>query len=275
MRAAAAATHDETGQYAPSLFPWREERYVDAEGLALLIDKGEKEFFKVTGSNPFPHNLSRGAGRDSLGFHTLGGCKLPPEDADKIIGLAARMGGWLAAAASFSGLVKLCEKGFSPKGVNSDYTYFDLATLVAKFPSPGNLERRLWATKCTAEKILSAYEGQKPSWVHCGQSLMADGRPSKAAVIATALTLGWDGGSRSDFDAQYPYRYMGVSSTARGSGAACCAFRQARAWLVQHRLAGRVLDTSDGVRTWVLSTPVLEKAGVAVLDGVEESPWKA
>lgn len=273
QREFARADYQEAGdEFVPSLFPWL-FRYVDAEGLALLIDKGEKVFFEETGFNPFPHNLSRGAGRVALGLHTRGGCKLPREEGDRMVTLAARMGGWLAAAGKFPGLVKLCMKGFSPRGVNSDYTYFDLPALVSKFPSPGNLERRLWATKCAAEKILRAYEGQKPSWVHCGQALMAEGRPAKSALIAAALTLGWDGGHKTRYDAQYPYRYMGVASAARGSGAACCAYRQARAWLVEHRLVGRVLDTSDGVRTWVLPTPALQKAGVTVLDGIEQSSY--
>jgi len=239
--AAAQAQEKEVGPYHMYV------RYVSAAGLTALVADGAAKFTAATGQNPWPHNLAEGQGRldlvqaaetDDIG---RGGRKLPVSEADSLIETAARLGGWLAAAAKLPALRRTLLRGLSPRGLNAGRTAFSPALAASKFPSPGNLNRRLAATRRKADAILSGYAGQKASWGDLMVALMTDGRPNKAALIAAALTLGWDG----DFSYESSWmdengvtrtgsRYRGVRENARGHGRpAPAAYSQARAWLVR------------------------------------------
>lgn len=237
-------------------------RYVSVEGLAALVKSGTAAWGEE--ATFFPWNIY---GFTETGFcHSLRsrhGRRLPMAEAGEKIAQFARFGGWLKAAAEFPGIRKLFSKNLSSRGVGSPATRIDPWVVAQRFPSPGNFERRLWKVKKSAEKILSAYEGQKPSWLDCYRGLLGNGNQGKAALIAVALTLGWEDswGTRVN---EHPSEGSPPTS----------AYKKARGWLIQSRKAGKILDTSDGVEMWLSLEPVLVKGGVAVYSGFTHSQDK-
>lgn len=224
-------------------------RYVNAAGLAALVDNGADWFISETGKDPFPYNLTHGQGRVDL-IHAAGaeeigpyGRRLSIDEADRLIETAARIGGWLKAAAQLPALRRVLERGLSPRGMNSPRTKICPFTLWKKFPSPGKLNRTLWKVRRKADHILNAYGGERAPWADIAYALLLDGRPNRAALIAAAIRLGHE-----------PY----------GS----CPYKRARDWLVEVRLTGRILDVSDGVEMYLDPLPAFQKAGVTVTCGV-------
>ena len=175
----------------PSPLRVKTTRYVSAEGLAQLAEKGVTAFHEAVERNVLPHNFVRTEMSGSVGSVGPHGRQLPFEEADSEIESHARMGGWLKAASGFPALRKVIERTQSWRGVNSLRTLIDLWELQSKFPSPGGLERRLWAVKRRAQSIFSAYEGSvEPSWAGIAIGLLANASTGKAAIIAVAYTLG-------------------------------------------------------------------------------------
>ena len=157
--------------------------------------------------------------------------------AEKVVKKVQRFCGWLKAAADLYGVRKVVEKTQSSRGMWARRTTLHLWDFAARNPSPGKLERKLWKVKVRAEAILSAFEGQKPSWASIAQALMVTDQAGKAAVIATAISLSGNSHFRS--------------------------YREAREWLVDYHLC-KVADESDGVESRREEEPRLVKLGMEV-----------
>ena len=238
-------------------------RHISGEGIFSLEQSGVTFFEEATG-HTMPHNLVASDFRSNLvvaGYrlNRNAGRRMPIEEADELIIRAARFGGWLKAAAGLRGVRKLIQKTQSDRGINSPYTTINLRALMARFPSPGNLERMLWAVKIRAEAILSAYTGDmKPSWINIGLAAMANRRVGKAAVIAVALQLGMT-------HTTWYYRYLQHGNRQNG-----VCYRMARTWLIEHRLAAYpVADATDGVVCQLAPAPELTKFGITVTRGLQ------
>lgn len=228
-------------------------RWISGRGLYELEQAGVAAFEEVTNVRCLPYNLlfSESQNLTVAGYrHNYATTKpYSMEQGDLLIEKAARFGGWLKAAAKLPAVRKLLQKSQSRNGVNSPWTKIDLRDLVAHFPSPGALERRLWAVKKRAEAILLAYEGGiKPSWVNIVRGLMADKSVGKAAIIAVANQL-----SGRD-------RWVG------GFG----KYVWARNWLVEHRSAAyTIVDNSDGVAVRLATVPAYNRHGVQVFRALQ------
>ncbi len=157
---------------------------------------------------------------------------------DRAVRNVARFCGWLRAvgAGKFPAIKKVIAKTHSSRGMNSPRTTIEFWRLVEKFPSPGGLERKLWAVRERAEAIFTAYEGQKPSWRAIAAALLVEARIGKAAIIAVAGTI---------------------------SGKSFRSYREARQWLVEYHQCC-VRDTSDGVEARREAEPRLVRHGCSV-----------
>jgi hypothetical protein len=242
-------------------------RFVSADGIARLAEAGVASFEGATG-HYLPHNLIRTAMSGAVGVVGSRGCVLSQEGAAHQIESHARMSGWLAAAAKLPAVLKLIEKTQSRRGINSDYTHLSLWNLVERFPSPGHLERKLWLVKRRAEAILGAYERQKPSWRSLGEAIMADARVGKAAIIAVATNLGWDGEEGyqpsviKNGEIISRSRCLGLAARAKGHGKLSSAYQKARGWIAEHRSAAFPVVRKDGVQT--TDAPIYTKMGAEV-----------
>lgn len=244
-------------------FKWTDGEFVSAKGLGSMVKEGIQTFEEETGVQCIPYNLvftsmSGGLAVGPAPFRH-GGRKVSPQGADRLLNEYGRIRGWLKAAAKLPGVNKLIQKTQSSRGVNSPYTTLGLPVLWDRFPSPGALERKLWAVKLRAEAILSAYEGDiKPSWKNLADALTYERRVGKAAVIAVALQLG--------FEPQGEHQPMDEKSSM---WVVRSAYRQARQWLVERRSAAYpVADVTDGVSLRLEATPELVKLGVTVTRGL-------
>lgn len=156
--------------------------------------------------------------------------------AEEVVKKVQRFCGWLKAAADLPALRRVVKKTQSPHGMWSMRTVVHLWDFAERHPSPGKVERKLWKVRERAEAILSAFEGQKPSWASIAQALLVTQQVGKAAVMAVAGTL---------------------------SGDSFSMYRDARQWLVDYHLC-KVEDTSDGVEALREAEPRLTKAGIDV-----------
>lgn len=149
-----------------------------------------------------------------------------------------RICGWFRVATRLPAVAKVITKTQSARGVNSPYTTLALRQLWGKYPSPHELERKLWLVRRRAEAIFTAYEGyENPSWVSVALGLLAQPRSvGKAAIMAVAGTI---------------------------SGNIFNRYREAREWLIDFHLC-KVEDISDGVEARREAEPRLHKLGVAV-----------
>ncbi len=223
-------------------------RYVSAEGLALLAEEGVSAFQEAT-EHFLPHNLVRS---EMSGPYSR---RLPIEEANAEIERYARFGGWLNAATSnLPAVRKMVERTQSSRGINSDYTYCNLWEVVARFPSPGNLERLLWKVRRRAEAILSAYDDGDftPAWRDVINALLKTKSVGKAAVIVVAATLGMDIRGERDYDKDRLVRP---------------SYQEARDWLAKRRTARFPEPASEGIRH--AAEPELEESGVRVYPGLQ------
>lgn len=251
-------------------FKWAEGRFVHTSGLGGLVLEGIKAFEETAGAECFPHNLVYTAmsGALAVGSSPIGhgGWKFSPEGADVLLREYGRIRGWLVAAGKLPALQKVILKTQSNKGVNSFRTKLWMGLLWGKFPSPGALERKLWAVKVRAERILSAYDGNiKPSWTHLMYGLLNERRVGKAALIAAALQLGWNGVDERDGH---------WDDHSLRAGQFRSAYRAARDWLVEHRSAAYLLeDKSDGVAVRLATEPAYNRHGIEVSRALQVDEW--
>jgi len=202
------------------------KKYVSAEGLAQLAEKGVAAFQAATADLPnewagrgLPHNLIRSEGSGSVGVVGPYGRTLPIVEASAEIELYARFGGWLTAAAELPNVRRLILRTNSVRGLNSPYTTWPAWEIFHAWPSPHALERKLKRVITRARVIMEAYDTRlRPSWDGVAYGLRAcPGSVGKAAVIAVARTLGWG-------------RQWWETSTAPH-------YREARQWLEDTRTA--------------------------------------
>ncbi len=212
-------------------------RWVSTNGLCAFIGKAVSEFEERVGNPVFPYNFGPNPRRKDR--------KLGKAEANAEIEKYARLGGWIRAAAKLPGVRRVLQKGMCRNGMNSPYTVVTPYELAEQYPSPGALERKLWAVKERASAILSAYGGDiKPSWVNIARALGHESRIGKAAVIAVAFQLGFAAERKA-------------------------VYREARNWLAQHRSAAYpMVDMTDGVVLRLEATPTLTKLGVEVFRGL-------
>lgn len=204
-------------------------RFVSVEGIAALVREATNIFeFKVSGSS-LPWNLD---GRTSTGYlwelDSRVGRWLPREEADALIERTARFAGWLKAAAELPHLRRMIRATQSGRGVGSARTTIDLWGVVKKFPAPDSLNGQLRHVQWRADMIIRAYRDDlRVSWQSVMKALMQTTRVGRAAVIAVATSLGL----RTEYNDER------------------VTYRQARQWLIEHRLArttGETVEVGDG-----------------------------
>ncbi len=147
-------------------------RYISKTGLRALVAPAVAAFEEVVGHAVFPYNYLPSPDHGSKGW------KLSAVNAAAKMEKFARLGGWIRAAATLPAVRKVLTRNMTPNGKNSPYTRLLPEDLMKKFPSPGRLERLLWATKKKAQAVLAAYEGEFfPSWYSVASALLIEPVP--------------------------------------------------------------------------------------------------
>lgn len=241
--------------------------YISVNGLASLAEAGVQIFEQETG-HYLPHNLVRGEMSGSLFIRALSdlnehpefefrlfppGSYFPVEEAKRVITSYGRFGGWLKAAIHLPAVRRLIEKTQDRRGINSFHTKADLWEVVEKFPSPGKLEKLLWAVRRRAEVILSSYGKNNPAWADIINALLSNASVGKAAIIATAVTMGMD-----------PYDDKDPSNPRRK------AYKEAREWLLKNRRRNFPnVNNIRGETVWVKNTPEIFEKEVKIFQGLK------
>lgn len=231
-------------------------RFVSWSGLAAL-DKSANAAFGEENSLPWNllftqkelgHCRAARDGQGPRGYY-------PREVNDDRVAKAARLVGWLKAAARFKYLKRAIEKSVSSRGMDSPYTVVNLWTAMTLF-SPGRLNRRLMTVKAAADRIVRKHSPNGcASWQACLRAVVHGRQQTcKAATIAAAMTVlpneGWD--KRNNW-----FGPRGLHQSMVGW------YRQARDLLARLQEA-TVVDTSDGVEGRRTDAPVLVKGGLEV-----------
>ena len=97
--------------------------------------------------------------------------------------------GWIRELNRFKAIRRVLWRTQSAGGMNSPYTTVNLWDLFRKYPRALNLEKKLWQTKLRAQRILSAFGGQTPSWQLIAHAIMHTSDPKRAGVIVAAGCL--------------------------------------------------------------------------------------
>lgn len=238
-----AAAHDRhlAARGAAGLVPagWgRWSRMVEEAAIEAFPRKRESwESADAKAASRLPWNLS------NLVNAGLTGCYprfLPAAKADEIGKAVARFCGWLRAAAKLPGLRKAIKASQSARGQFARGTFVNLWEAARRCPSPGRLERALWATKARADDLVSSFvPGGHASWRSLFLAVVFHRQTCKSGVVAAAMTL-----------TASPYIRL---------------YRDARNALADLASA-KVRDTSDGVAGRRSDTPALVQNGVEVFD---------
>lgn len=180
---------------------------------------------------------------------------LPREKVEEVLREESRQLGWVRAVQKFPALHRLLQKTQNGRGSSSPYYTGHLLGGLMKM-SPGKACRRVCAVRYRANKILDAYAGKpRVSNLAIGQAVITGLPVGKAAVMAVALTLR----VCSDFSERVKNPFH--------------SYKQARAWLVEHRSAAfPIRDTTDGVAWNLQASPEMTKLGIEVYKGVSFGP---
>lgn len=236
---------------------WREDlrpspdftprRSWDRPGVEALVEAGAADFETATGVW-LPLNIAKDGPWDSYPKEgriveredPRGAYQCEPGTAGRMVSEAARFGGFLRGIAADPLLVELVRRTTSPRGCNSLATTISLGILAERW-TPGALSRQARQVRARANEVLAPY-GLRVSWRALGQTLEhGPRRTGKAAVWATAMTLGWD-----------PCRW---------------SYADARAWLASvSRSQGRKVRIDDGV------TAGIDLRRAQTIDGVTAIP---
>ena len=241
--------------------------YVSVNGLASLAEAGVQIFEQETG-RCLPHNLVRGEMSGSLLIWIFSDFNADPERefrlfppgsyfsiemAKMMIASYGRFGGWLKAAVHLPGIRRMVEKTQDWRGVNSSHTKVNLWEVVEKFPSPGRLEKLLWAVRLRVEVILSSYGKYNPAWADIINALLSNASVGKAAIIVTAVTMGMD-----------PYDDKDPSNPRRRG------YEEAREWLIKNGRRNFPNTTNIGGETiWIKNTPEIFEKEVKIFQGLK------
>lgn len=164
----------------------------------------------------------------------------PAAQAAKVIEGVMHFCRWLRAAAKLPGLRKAIKASQSARGQFARGTVVNLWEAARRCPSPGRLERALWATKARADDLVSSFvPGGHASWRSLFLAVVFHRQTCKSGVVAAAMTL-----------TASPYIRL---------------YRDARNALADLASA-KVRDTSDGVAGRRSDTPALVQNGVEVFD---------
>lgn len=157
------------------------------------------------------------------------------ERRDEIVSTYARFAGWIRAAETLPALKRFIQRTQSPNGVNSPRTKCDLWKVAERYPSPGNLNRKIERIRWRAEQVL------KPWGLHVSRDAIAEtiehGPRSigKAAIFVAALTIEQYASWR---DVNLGYRY------------AIRNYRVARTYLIRARGLRETIAAPPEWRGW-------------------------
>ncbi len=152
------------------------------QGCQLLVEKALVRFFTKAGFGLAYNTATHGPwiNFSKEGNHHNG------EQRSAMVSTAARMAGWLDAAADIPRLVKVLKVSTTPKGVCSPYNHFDLAKVVGVNMSPGKFLRHVMAIMDIAKTKFPAR--RLPIWAAV-LAACNNASSQKAAVIAMAHCL--------------------------------------------------------------------------------------
>jgi len=172
----------------------RDEIRIYWAGLRSLLERAAKEFTEATGKM-LPWNL---AGPSWAGFRTepVAGSdwkfRLPnwatEARYEEVVADYRRFAGWLNAAQELPGVRAMIgatqDWGMNCPGVTNLWEVF------RRFPSPGHLERALWATLHRAKQIAKPFGVERIGWGSVLPALMKNHDPRRAA-FAVAADVVW------------------------------------------------------------------------------------
>lgn len=208
-------------------YKWADRCTVDCGHLGQLL----KDTVREAGfEKNIPHQFFRGRKKGIV--------VCSPAGKERLLAPAMKFIGWIKAAGTLPAVRKVIRQGLSSRGIGSPKTKFDFGQIFVKFPSPGRLERRLWAVRKRSDEILSAYAGgKKPAWWVIAHALSVTATVGKAAVIAVATTISG-------------HRFRG--------------YARAREWLVNLHLCSVAEPLLHGVVARRNPVPIFEKLGTQV-----------
>ena len=149
-------------------------------GLDLLVRRARMELHRLCGVAT-PHNLCNYAPWRSLAMTTEAGRASLKQ--------AARTAGWLLAVPALRHLRRLFDRCVSCRGVKSPLQKVDLWAMVARWPSPGRLDRVLEVAKHRAEAFLASWPGVSVAWEDLATAVMHHRRIGRVARHAACLAL--------------------------------------------------------------------------------------